>query len=81
MQKYLFNDEAIRILVDLVNEYNQETVKTKNDDLILYKKKIKEIDKQINNLISAIAKGVADDIFIDKINILNNSKKRYSEKN
>lgn len=75
MQKYLFNDEAIRILVNLVNEYNQETIKTKNDDLILYKKQIKEIDKQINNLTSAIAKGVADDILIDKINTLNNSKK------
>ncbi len=75
MQKYLFNDEAIKILVDLVNQYNQETVKTKNDDLILYRRQIKEIDKQINNLTSAIAKGVAEDILIDKINTLNNSKK------
>lgn len=75
MQKYLFNDEAIKILVDLVNQYNQETIKTKNDDLILYQKQLKELNKQINNLTSAIAKGVADDIFIDKINTLNTSKK------
>lgn len=75
LQKYLFTDEAILKIKELVNNHNKEIAKTKNVDVIQYKNELKNINKQIENLTNAIAKGVAEDIFVDKINSLTASKK------
>ena len=58
-----------------VNEYNKTVAKTNNQDLILFQKQMKQIDKQIANITKAIARGVDEDIMIDQINGLNQSKK------
>lgn len=75
LQNYLFADEAINEIANQVNEYNKTIAKTNNQDLILFQKQMKQIDKQIANITKAIAKGVDEDIMIDKINELNQSKK------
>lgn len=75
LQNYLFSNEAIDEIAHQVNEYNKAVAKTNNNDLILFQKQLKQIDKQIANITKAIAKGVDEDIMIDKINELNQSKK------
>lgn len=75
LQNYLFSDEAINEIANQVNEYNKTVAKTNNQDLILFQKQMKQIDKQIANIKKAIAKGVDEDIMIDQINGLNQSKK------
>lgn len=56
------------------NEKSGHT-KANNQDLILFQKQMKQIDKQIANITKAIARGVDEDIMIDQINGLNQSKK------
>lgn len=75
LQNYLFSNEAIDEIAKQVNEYNKTVAKTNNDDVALYEKQLKQINKQISNITSAIAKGVDEDLMIDKINSLNASKK------
>ncbi|MDE6111255.1 MAG: recombinase family protein [Eubacterium sp.] len=75
LQNYLFSDEAINEIAHQVNEYNKVAAKNNNQGLVLYQKQMKEIDKQISNITMAIARGVDEDIMIDKINELNQSKK------
>ncbi len=75
LQNYLFSDEAINEIAHQVNVYNKTVAKTNNEDLILFQKQMKQIDKQIANITKAIARGVDEDIMIDKINELNQSKK------
>ncbi len=75
LQNYLFSDEAINEIAHQVNEYNKTVAKTNNQDLILFQKQLKQIDKQIANITKAIARGVDEDIMIDQINGLNQSKK------
>lgn len=75
LQNYLFSNEAIDEIAKQVNEYNKTVAKTNNDDVIIYEKQLKQINKQIANITSAIAKGVDEDLMIDKINSLNASKK------
>lgn len=75
LQNYLFSDEAINEIANQVNEYNKNVAKANNQDLILFQKQMKQIDKQIANITKAIARGVDEDIMIDKINELNQSKK------
>ncbi len=75
LQNYLFSDEAINEIAHQVNAYNKTVAKTNNDDLILFQKQLKQIDKQIANITKAIARGVDEDIMIDKINGLHQSKK------
>lgn len=75
LQNYLFSDEAINEIANQVNEYNKTVAKANNQDLILFQKQMKQIDKQIANITKAIARGVDEDIMIDKINGLNQSKK------
>lgn len=75
LQNYLFSDEAINEIANQVNEYNKTVAKTNNQDLILFQKQMKQIDKQIANITKAIARGVDEDIMIEQINNLNQSKK------
>lgn len=75
LQNYLFSNEAIDEIAHQVNEYNKIAAKTNNDDLMLFQKQLKQIDKQIANITKAIARGVDEEIMIDKINELNQSKK------
>ena len=75
LQIYLFSDEAINEIVNQVNEYNKRVAKTNSKDVILYQKQLKQINKQISNITKAIANGVDEDIMIDQINELNQSKK------
>lgn len=75
LQNYLFSNEAIDEIAHQVNEYNKAVAKTNNEDLILFQKQMKQINKQIANLTKAIARGVDEDIMIDEINELNQSKK------
>lgn len=75
LQNYLFSNESIDEIAHQVNEYNKIAAKTNNDDLILFQKQMKQIEKQIANITKAIARGVDEDIMIDKINELNQSKK------
>ncbi|MCH5314583.1 MAG: recombinase family protein [Eubacterium sp.] len=75
LQNYLFSNEAINKIANQVTEYNKTVAKTNNDDVALFQKQMKQIDKQIANITKAIARGVDEDIMIDKINSLNASKK------
>ena len=75
LQKYLFSEEAIEKMADLVNEYNKEVSQKKNNDLILYENQLKELNKELSNIASAIAKGIDEDIMVDKINQINQTKK------
>lgn len=80
MQKYLFSDQAIKEIVRRVNEYRKETAEVSRDDIITYQKQLKNIDKQLKNITEAIAKGVGEDIMIEKINALNASKKDIQQR-
>jgi len=80
LQNYLFSDEAINEIAHQVNEYNKTVAKTNNDDLILFQKQMKQIDKQITNITKAIKNGVDEDIMIGEINGLNQSKKDLQER-
>lgn len=80
MQKYLFNSDAITVIKDLVNKHNKEMAKIKSTDLIQYEQQLKNIESQINNLTNAIARGAAEDIFIDKINTLTLTKKELQDR-
>lgn len=75
LQNYLFSDEAINEIANQVNEYNKTVSQTNNKDIILFKKQLKEINKKLENITKAIAKGVDEDIMVDQINELNQSKK------
>lgn len=80
LQNYLFSDEAIHEIAHQVNEYNKTVAKTNNDDLILFQKQMKQIDKQIANITKAIKNGVDEDIMIGEINGLNQSKKDLQQR-
>ena len=51
LQNYLFSNEAIDEIAHQVNEYNKIAAKTNNDDLILFQKQMKQIDKQIDEAV------------------------------
>lgn len=74
MQRYLFTDEAIRTIVEKVNAYSVSITKNQNADIILYEQELKSVEGQIKNLSNAIAKGVCDDILVEKINTLSATK-------
>lgn len=75
LQKYLFTDEAISHITDLVNEHNKDLASLKSEDVIRYEQELTSVNKQIANLTNAIALGVAEETFIEKINTLQITKK------
>ncbi len=74
LQKYLLTDEAIKAIVQKVNEYNKQCELANSKDDILYTKQLKDVNKQISNLTLAIAKDIDDEIVIDKLKQLKTSK-------
>lgn len=75
LQKYLFTDEAISHIKDLVNKYNKDIASLKSDDVVRYKQELTSVNKQLKNLTNAIALGVYEETFVEKINALQATKK------
>ena len=67
LQRHLFSDLAIAKITELVNKHNEEVARNKDTDLIRYETELKEIKKQIKNLVDSIAKGVPQEMLAEKM--------------
>ena len=72
--KNILNDKAIPILVEKVNKHIQEQSESNQIIIENAKKELYNVDKQINNIVSAIAQGFAYDEFKTKMEALKDRK-------
>lgn len=74
LEKNILNDKAIPILVEKVNKHIQEQSESNQTIIENAKKELDNVDKQINNIVSAIAQGFAYDEFKIKMEELKDRK-------
>lgn len=64
LQKRIFNDEAIPVLVKKLNEFQIETDDGQQEEKKRLEKTLKDVDREINNIVGAIAKGFTQPAFL-----------------
>ncbi|MGV8980546.1 recombinase family protein [Clostridium sp.] len=74
LEKNILNDKAIPTLVEKINKHLQEQSKDVKSSTEIILKELEEIDKQINNIVSAIMQGFAQEEFKIKMDGLKDRK-------
>lgn len=74
LEKNILNDKAIPILVEKINQHIKEQSKSDKASIEILTKELGDIDKQINNIVSAITQGFAYDEFKTKMEELKGRK-------
>lgn len=74
LERKIFNDRAIPHLVEGINKNLQKKNKVEEEKKDVINKEMKEIDSQINNIVTAIASGFMQEEFKVKMDELKNRK-------
>ncbi|MCM0648434.1 recombinase family protein [Clostridium swellfunianum] len=74
LEKHILNDNAIPILVEKINLHIQEQASKEKVSTEVMLKELEDIDKQINNIVSAIMQGFAHEEFKAKMDELKERK-------
>lgn len=74
LERKIFNDKSISYLVEGINNNLQKKNKVKEEKKEFINKEIKEIESQINNIVTAIASGFMQEEFKMKMDELKNRK-------
>lgn len=74
LEKNLFNDMIIPLLVKRINQYQMEMNSRSAQERTLTEKQLTQIDNQISNIVTAIADGMLQDVLKDKLLELHRSK-------
>lgn len=74
MYQEIFNEDQLSVICKKINEYNQSQSKEVNEELRYYKNELSETDKQLDNLVTAIASGAPYELFNERIKDLQNKK-------
>lgn len=72
----IFSSKSIDKVVNTIYEHSVNQSNSISEDLELYNNQLKDIDKQIENIINAIAEGICSSSLKDKLSNLENSKKQ-----
>ncbi len=80
LQQKLFNDKAIPKLVKMLNEHLAASCREKSEELKRVASDLREVEKQIGNIVNAVAQGFAQDSFKDKLAQLEEEKNRLELK-
>lgn len=67
LEKKLFNDEAIPYLVKRLNEHQESTKTNKQKEIRELEKRIRSVEKETDNIVSAISQGFVQEIFKEKL--------------
>lgn len=76
LEKHILNNNAIPILVDKINRHIENQTTTGRADLKRMQKELKEVKEQIDNIVSAITKGLFHEEFKVKMDELHNKKNK-----
>lgn len=74
LENFLFNEENIPALVKQLNQYMQSKKETDSTELIEMRKRLKDIDKKITNIVNAITNGCSESTFANKLKELEQQK-------
>ena len=74
LEKQIFSDKAIPQLVRQLNEYQNRKKQTNGKEIERLKGLVADLKKQMDNLINAIAKGVSEGVFAEKLQKLEEEK-------
>lgn len=74
LHKNLFNDDAIPLLVEMLNDYQQESNEKNKKEAEELKKQQREVEKQIDNIVKAITSGLDMSPLKDKLEELEKEK-------
>lgn len=74
LERKIFSDEAIAYLVEGINKNIQKQNRVDNDKKEVLVKELKEIDKQIDNIVTAITNGFVQEEFKIKMDELKGRK-------
>ena len=70
----IFSKKAIENLTRKILTYAQEQNKTITEDIITYKKELKDVDSKIDNIVEAIADGLYNPVMKEKLTSLESKK-------
>ncbi len=70
----IFSKKAIENLIRKILTYAQEQNKTITEDIITYKKELKDVDSKIDNIVEAIADGLYNPVMKEKLTSLESKK-------
>lgn len=74
LEKNILNDKAVPILVEKINKHIQEQAGSDKESVEVMLKELEDIEKQINNIVSAIMQGFAHEEFKTKMDDLKDKK-------
>lgn len=74
LEKNIMNDKAIPILVKKINQHIQKQSKNEKASKEIIAKELEDIEKQINNIVSAITQGFSQEDFKTKMDELRDRK-------
>lgn len=63
LEARIFNDKAISILVESINENLRKQNKSDEDKKSVFQKELEEVEKQISNIVTAITNGFIQEEF------------------
>ena len=70
----IFNDSVIPQLVEQLNDYQNSLNTERQEELSALKAKLQEINKQLDNIVSAVAQGFTQSAFLEKMTELEEQK-------
>lgn len=74
LQKKIFNDEAIPLLARQLTEFQAKNDQTFQTEAVRLEKNLRETNKQIENIVGAIASGVSNTALLSKLDELEDQK-------
>jgi len=76
LERRIFNDAAIPILVKQLNEYQQSMNSARAEEINSLRSRLSEVEQQINNIVAAVSQGFTQASFLDKMTELEAEKAR-----
>lgn len=74
LNTYIFNEDNLNAIADGVIKYQEETINSNNIESL--ENKLRDTTKAINNIVSAVEKGLFNDTMIERMNSLEKQKKQ-----
>lgn len=67
LENRLLNEENIPKLLEMLNEYQQSRITSSDEELQLFRIKLSEVNRQIDNIVNAISSGFVQEAFKEKM--------------
>lgn len=76
LERRIFNDAAIPVLVKQLNEYQQAANASSEEEIRVLRARLADADRQLQNIINAVSQGFANPSFLNKMTELEEEKAR-----